>query len=183
MNQPSSHAEFHQTRGEFARLWADAEKRVLAYVLSMIPSFHDAEDVVQQVAVEAAAGFDEQRPGDAFVGWVIGRAKYRILDHFRKAGRDRLVFDDRLVDTLTDAHLVASPLPHREAALEHCLQELPLRSRRLIDLRYVDGKEPTEIAQEISSTAGSVRVTLLRLRNALAECITRRERLLEGAKP
>ena len=117
---------------------------------------------------------------------MIGKAKYRILDHFRKAGRDRHVFDDTLVDALADAQMeLASTVDHRADALEHCLGKLPPRSRRLLDLRYVDGMRPTQIADEIDSTPGSVRVMLFRVRNLLADCITRHVRMgqLRGAQP
>jgi len=178
MNTESPNPDPHrEMRRQFARLWSQTERSVQAYVFSMVPSFHDAEDVIQQVAEEAAVHFDQYDSDRPFEAWVIAKAKYRILDHFRKVGRDRHVFDDTLVDTLADAQIeLASTVDHRADALEHCLGELPPRSRRLLDLRYVDGMKPTQIADKIESTPGSVRVMLFRVRNLLADCISRRLR-------
>ena len=61
--------------------------------------------------------------------------------------------------------------PARQAALEHCLEKLPDKSRRLLDLRYVEETSIESMAQQIKSTAGTVRVTLFRVRDVLARCI------------
>lgn len=57
------------------------------------------------------------------------------------------------------------------AALERCVEKLPPKSRRLLDLRYVDDAPMESIARAIDSTSGSVRVMLFRIRNLLADCI------------
>ena len=48
-----------QTRERLTRLWLEAEPAVRAYVGASVRGFHDAEDVVQQVALTAARRFDE----------------------------------------------------------------------------------------------------------------------------
>ena len=164
-----------EMRRQFARLWNTAQKSVQAYVFSLVPSFHDAEDLIQQIAEEVAVHFDEYDPQRSFEAWVIWRAKLRVIDHFRKAGRDRLIFDEALVDAVAKSHIsLSSTINDRAEALEFCIDQLPNRSRRMLDLRYVDGLKPAEIAEQLGSTSGSVRTTLLRLRDALADCITRR---------
>ena len=169
---PDPHREM---RRQFARLWNAAEKSVQAYVFSMVPSIHDAEDLIQQLAEEVAVHFDEYDPTRSFEAWVIWRAKRRVIDHFRKVDRDRHVFDQELIDTVTEAHLRHAGVTDQQGeALEQCLNELPDRSRMLLDLRYTTDMKPTQIAKEIASTPGSVRVTLLRIRDALADCISRR---------
>jgi RNA polymerase sigma-70 factor (ECF subfamily) len=44
----------------------------------------------------------------------------------------------------------------------------------MLELRYVDEMSAAEVADEIGSTSGSVRVLLTRVRSALADCIQRR---------
>lgn len=187
MNDAAPNPDPHrEMRRQFARLWSRSEKSVQAYVFSLVPSFHDAEDVIQQVAEEAAGQFDQYDPDRPFEAWVIARAKFRILDHFRKTGRDRHVFNDALVELLAESQIArVSQVDPRAEALEHCLQELPPRSRKLLDLRYVNAMQPMQIAEQIDSTTGSVRVTLHRIRNLLRDCIARQLRTdpIEGAPP
>jgi RNA polymerase sigma-70 factor (ECF subfamily) len=63
--------------------------------------------------------------------------------------------------------------PRREA-LEQCLDGLPQRSRVLVQHRYHDGLRIDQIAAAVRLTPGSVRVSLFRIREALAACIERR---------
>lgn len=177
IDQPDRHRAL---RVQFARLWGQAETSVAAFVFSLVPSFHDAEDLVQQIAEEVAERFDEYDPSRPFEAWVIWLAKKRVIDHFRKLRRDRLVFDDALIERVAEIHTQrsqrggpATGADHAEA-LEHCLDQLPDKSRRLLDQRYVDNLTPTQIAESAGSTSGSIRVQLHRLRDLLAECIRRR---------
>ena len=165
----------NEKREKFARVWLNAEPSVSAYVFASISGFHDAEDVVQQVAQTLARRFDEYDAGRPFVGWALWIAKSRVIDFYRAQGRNHVVFSDALLTRLADT-IAAQSEGHsrRREALEACLDGLPERSRRLLDLRYVDGLSATEAAKAIDSTSGSVRVLLSRVRSALADCIERR---------
>lgn len=165
----------NEKREEFTRFWLSAEPSVSAYIFASVAGFHDAEDVIQQVAQTLARRFEEYEPHRPFVGWALWIAKSRVIDFYRKQGRSRVVFSDALLDRLADtiAEQVEGSNCRREA-LEACLDELPERSRRLLDLRYVDELSAAEAAKAIDSTSGSVRVLLTRVRSALADCIERR---------
>ncbi len=62
----------------------------------------------------------------------------------------------------------------RREALEQCLNRLPARSRQLLDLRYIHELPTENISEAVALTADSVRVSLLRIRNALGDCIQKR---------
>ena len=165
----------NQKREEFTHHWLDAEPSVSAYVFASITGFHDAEDVVQRVAQELARRFDEYDSSRPFIGWALWIAKSRVIDFYRAQDRTRVVFSDELLSQLADTIAKqADSRSDRREALEACLNELPPRSRRLLGLRYVGERSAAEIAREIGSTSGSVRVLLTRVRTALASCIERR---------
>jgi RNA polymerase sigma-70 factor (ECF subfamily) len=161
-----------QTRERLTRLWLEAEPAVRAYVGAAVREFHDAEDVVQQVALTAARRFDEFDASRPFLAWVLWLAKSRIVDHYRQQARERRLFSEGLLDRLAAA-LVSqqAELPARQAALERCLERLPEKSRRLLTLRYAEDASVAEVATAVQSTAGAVRVMLFRLRNLLSQCI------------
>lgn len=164
-----------QTREEFTHLWLDAEPSVSAYVFAAVPGFHDAEDVVQRIAQELARRFDEYDADRPFVGWALWIAKSRVIDFYRVQRRTRIVFSDQLLAQLAETiEKQADQRSDRREALEACLQELPPKSRRLLDLKYVEGTSAAEMARETGSTTGSVRVALSRVRTGLANCIARR---------
>jgi RNA polymerase sigma-70 factor (ECF subfamily) len=160
-------------RAAMARLWLEAEPAVRAYVFVAVQNFQDAEDVVQQTALTAARRFEEYDAIRPFAAWVLWLAKSRVIDHYRKQGRQRVVFSETLLDGIAEA-LVEWQSPRASAhaaALERCLEKLPPKSRRLLDLRYTDDASMDAIAGAIGSTAGAVRVMLFRIRNLLAECV------------
>lgn len=161
-----------EIRERLSRLWMQAEPAVNAYVFAAVHRFQDAEDVVQQVALAAARRFEEYDNSRPFVGWALWLAKSKIVDHYRAQGRCKVVFSETLLDQMAARLVERQAADHAgAAALEKCLDKLPPKSRRLLDLRYVDDAPMERIAQAIDSTAGSVRVMLFRIRDLLAQCI------------
>ncbi|MEP3478953.1 MAG: sigma-70 family RNA polymerase sigma factor [Fuerstiella sp.] len=168
-------------REKFAQCWVKAEPSVSAYVFAAVAGFHDAEDVVQRIAQELARRFDEYDSDRPFVGWALWIAKSRVIDFYRKQGRNPLVFSNDLLRRLGETIAEQSDnRDRRREVLETCLDGLPAKSRGVLDLRYVDNLSTAEIAESVGSTDGSVRVLLTRARTALAECVQRRLKM-EGA--
>ena len=162
-------------REDFTQRWLAAEPSVSAYVFSVISSFHDAEDLVQQIAQETARRFDQYDPERPFLGWALWITKSRVIDFYRRRSRDQLVFSDDLLKRLAEVISSKEAGRHeRREALEHCLDGLPERSRKLLDLRYVENFSSRQIAESIDSTTGSIRVSLTRLRDRLADCVRQR---------
>jgi RNA polymerase sigma-70 factor, ECF subfamily len=167
-----NHEDEIRARERLTLLWLDAEAAVRAYVGAAVRGIHDAQDVTQQVALTVARRFDEYDGSRPFIAWALWLAKSRIADHYRKQGRERLVISETLMDQLADALVVRQPhVAARQAALERCVEKLPEKSRRMLDLRYAEEASVEEMAAALRSTPGSVRVMLLRIRNLLAQCI------------
>ena len=158
-------------RERLTRLWLDAEATVQAYVFAALRDIHDAEDVVQQVALTAARRFEEYDAARPFVAWVMWLARSRIVDHYRKKGREKLVFSETLLERFELALVQSHQQDERQAALARCLEKLPEKSRRLIELRYESETSMQHVADALNSTAASVRVMLFRIRNQLAQCV------------
>ncbi|MEI6716064.1 MAG: sigma-70 family RNA polymerase sigma factor [Verrucomicrobiota bacterium] len=164
----------HETdsRERLTRLWLETEPSVQAFVFAAVTCVHDAEDVVQQVALTVARRFDEYDGSRPFVAWALWLAKSRIADHYRKQGRERLVFSAALMDRLAEVLVHQQPLrTARQEALEICMDKLPEKSRQLLALRYEDDAPIERLAEVIESSAGAVRVMLFRIRNILADCV------------
>ncbi|MBP7948126.1 MAG: sigma-70 family RNA polymerase sigma factor [Verrucomicrobiales bacterium] len=161
-----------QQRERLARHWSESETAVRAFVHAAIPQFADAEDVVQQVALTVTRRFEEYDGRRPFVAWALWLAKSRLADHWRRIGRERLVFSEEVMDRMAAALEEQQPeRTARQEALEHCIDKLPAKSRQLLDLRYAEARSAEEIARETHGTPGSVRVLLHRVRSLLADCL------------
>lgn len=179
MQSMSSDREI-EIRERLTRYWLAAEPAVRAFVAAGVRSIPDREDVLQQVALTVARRFEEFDADRSFLAWVLWLAKSRIADFYRSQGRQRVFVSERILDLVADQLIQKqAAISPRRAALDDCLQKLPERSRKLIQLRYADGFSIDQIANAVQSTPGSVRVTLFRIRDALAVCI-RRQLAAEG---
>jgi RNA polymerase sigma factor (sigma-70 family) len=58
-----------------------------------------------------------------------------------------------------------------QAALKACMDGLGERLRQMLDLRYQDGLNATQIGERLRMSAEGVRMALMRGRNALARCL------------
>ncbi|MFK7790383.1 MAG: sigma-70 family RNA polymerase sigma factor [Phycisphaeraceae bacterium] len=156
-------------------LWADAQPKVAGFVGAFIHNFSDAQDIVQEVAQSAVESIDSYDLSKPFGPWILGVARFKVIDHLRKHGKDRLVFDSESITQLAGAYIKQdSKLDDMKSALSDCMQGLSKRDRQALDLRYVDDAKPAEVADELHIKPGTARVLLHRIRQALAECVRRK---------
>jgi RNA polymerase sigma-70 factor (ECF subfamily) len=164
------------TMEDLARRWVSAQPVVAAFISLIVRDFHDAQDVLQEVAA-AVLSRDVARDGlpDAFDAWIIGVARHKAIDWYRKSAGHRVVFDNEALDQIAsacaDAGRDAGP---RQEALERCLKKVSGKSREVLDMRYRDDLTSGEIAENVGMTDTAVRVVLHRIRWALRYCIERR---------
>ncbi|MEZ6087346.1 MAG: sigma factor-like helix-turn-helix DNA-binding protein [Pirellulaceae bacterium] len=69
---------------------------------------------------------------------------------------------------------VVATVSHEQSALQECLQALSPKSREIVRLRYFDDLNISQVAERLGSTAGAMRIALMRIRRQLANCVERR---------
>ncbi|MGC5075589.1 ECF RNA polymerase sigma factor SigK [Agrococcus sp. DT81.2] len=159
----------------FAELYDASSSRVFGLVLRILVDRAQAEEVAQEVYLEAwrqAKRFDPDR--GAAISWLLQIAHARAVDRVRasQSQRDR---DARIGvrDTPVPVDTVAE---HAEVALESArarkaLRELSDPQREAIELAYFDGLTQTEIAERVGAPLGTVKTRLrdgmVRLRGIL----------------
>jgi len=160
---------------DLAIYWMKAQPTVAAFVSSLIPDFHQAEDVLHEVAMAIVRKFEEYDTQQPFLNWAIGIARFEVLRHRRQYVTDKHQFSDNLVGIIGAAYeQLSEELDGRRESLRDCLQEAQGRSREALRLRYVDGLRLEEIAKRLGMAHGAARVLLHRTRTALKACIERR---------
>ena len=160
----------HTEPPAFRAVWvAPVRARVWRYLrfLGCAPDL--ADDFAQDTLLAALRAFPTAEPPMA---WLCTTAKNHLRMHLRTAGREVADLDvlhaqwaEVAGDAGGDTQLVA---------LRRCLDELPARSRRALELRYGDGVERTAIARELGLGEEGVKSLLVRLRAVLAACMQRR---------
>lgn len=159
----------------FADLWLDSQDMLAGYVYMRVRNFHDAEDIIQEIARSAAGTFDQYDPAKPFGPWLVVIANRRIVDYWRKQGRCPVSLSDDAMRHLANAHLaLAEQRDDRFDALQVCLSQLSERHRHAIELRYSQALPPDQIAKRIGASTTAVNALVYRVRKALAACINER---------
>ncbi len=127
----------------------------------------DAEDLTQDVFVQAISKLRTLRDPERVAAWLAMIARNTATDHHRRR-RPRAELDEtRLSDG--DGKDAERRL-HAERVLA-CIRGLPEAYREVLVLRLVEGMTGPEIAERTGLTAGSVRVNLHRGMKLLRESL------------
>ena len=161
----------------YTELFTRNEPQLRAFARSLVPSWHDADEVVQEVALVAWRKFGEfeDEGENAFFKWTCVIARFKAMHLRRSYARDRLAFGENLIELMADEGAEEDGKRQREySALEACLANLPEKQRRLVTLAYTPGVSVKEEALKNGLKPNTVYMRLNRIRGVLHTCIRRR---------
>ena len=155
---------------EFEAILHETQSVIRAYIAGMGVRLDTVDDLAQEVYLEFHKGRD-RRPKDVEpVRWLKGIARNLCMNHFRESKRRSEQHQEAVA-----ALLERLPCPFENVgspdSLDGCLEKLPSRSRELVALRYGEGMESGRIGEKLGMSAEAVRVTLLRIRAVLRDCL------------
>lgn len=150
-------------------LYARYARLVHGVVLAGLPAAAaaDAEDLTQDVFVQAMRRVKDLRQDAAVGAWLAGIARHAAANHRRSRARSMLRIvglagRKMSVEVGTDAH-------GRAVRVLEMIRELPEAYHEPLVLRLVEGLTGPEIAMSLGMTEGSVRVNLCRGMKLLRE--------------
>ncbi|MCI0335492.1 MAG: sigma-70 family RNA polymerase sigma factor [Planctomycetes bacterium] len=169
---------------QFVRLFVANQRRVHAFIRTLIPNTADADDVLQETSITGLSKFTSSflrgraDPRDFriedFVAWICTIARYEALKWCRKVKRGRPLFSEALTAELADCHArQLDYLEMRHEALNHCLEKLSSRDRALLFFRYESDLTGPEIAERSGRPVNTIYKALQRIRHTLLECVDR----------
>ena len=144
----------------------DELELVFAFIYARVGNRADAEDLTQQVALKAIPRLREGAPPSAIRGYLFATAR-SVLGGFWST---RLGLSEaELREDLALATPPAPPNHAREETVQQILLELSDNYRRVLELRFLHGYSLKEVAAEMRSTVGAVKVMQLRALRAAAK--------------
>jgi RNA polymerase sigma-70 factor (ECF subfamily) len=148
------------------------QDRLFAYILASLGDATAAEDVLQETNLAATQRLEEAAEIADFTAWLFGVARHQVQAYRRRQSRERLRFDDALVEMLAEELPAATAeVTARQRALRGCLADLSSEKRELILRRYGANASVQRLAAESHRTVGVISQTLYRIRFALLHCI------------
>jgi RNA polymerase sigma factor (sigma-70 family) len=130
-----------------------------------------AEDIAQEAFVivwQRRSTFD---PTCEIWFWLRGIARNLVLNARRKLSHREQLFEgvlDEVREAVPEKDNSDAPI---FSALSICLGKLPEKMREFVRLRYMVGQSLSEIGTTLRLTAGSSRVTHVRILQGLQKCI------------
>jgi RNA polymerase sigma-70 factor, ECF subfamily len=124
-----------------------------------------AEDLTAETFMAAVAATGGGRPASVTVAWLIGIARHKLVDHWRRAERERRGL------AAVERESPAAEDPWTEVldaqAAHVALLRLSLPQRTALTLRYLDGLSVPEVAQHLDRSVHATETLLVRARSAL----------------
>lgn len=158
------------------------QRDVRSFVRKYLGPHSAADDVAQDVFVQVYRSIKNYSGEGSLKAWIFGIARNRIRTLFRQRSNQLREQQLDLAAELAEWRLEQSEddaltetLESEKRALQQCLRRLAARHRELIQQFYFQGVAAESIAERQGKKAGAVRMSLLRIRNALGKCI-RQER-------
>ena len=171
----NSPADGDQRRDAFARLFAQHDRWLFAYLVSLLGSSAHAEEVFQEVCVVLWRESGTFALGTDFVKWVSVIAHNQVHRFRRQQRRIGPQLSDAAVELLSrDAVERVDLLESRRDALRNCLEKLPENDRQIVRQCYGDSRQTfRDAAERLGRPANTVYKALNRIRKALYTCIER----------
>lgn len=174
MDSPSSELRHEQ----FVALFVRHETAVHSFVMTLVPSMADAEEVLQEASMTMWRRFDQYQPGTSFRNWAFQIAKYTAFNFVRKRARDRHRFSETVMTLLAEqAEREQSDREARRRTLEHCIAKLADGEQAILSGCYQEGSTIKRFAAEQGRTANAVSKQLNRIRRTLLLCVQQTLRL------
>ncbi len=154
----------HEARRRLVELYDDAVGEVYGYLARRCESPAVAEELTSETFLAAADAVVRRPPPDLTVAWLIGIARHKLADHWRRREREQrlLVAVDAQPDDTSDVWDVELD----RITAHDVLAELGPHHRGALTLRYVDGLPVREVAAHLGRTEKATEVLLVRARAA-----------------
>jgi RNA polymerase sigma-70 factor, ECF subfamily len=155
----------------FLEFYDHALDEVFRYLArSVLGNRGAAEDLTQETFAAAAVAARAGRVEALTMPWLMGVARHKLIDHYRRAARDERYLALAWADTSEASEPDVLDLTDLSAALE-MLRELSPEHRLVLILKYVDELSTHEIATMLDRSLPATKSLLSRARRALASSL------------
>ncbi|HEV3400833.1 MAG TPA: sigma-70 family RNA polymerase sigma factor [Acidimicrobiales bacterium] len=154
-----------EPRAALLELYDVALPHVYGYLLSRCGRVALAEDLTAETFLAAVDAVRREDPPSLSVPWMLGVARHKLVDHWRRQARD-----DRSLRALVDD----TPHPPEDpwdvkldvARARQALERLGPHHRAALTLRYLDDLPVAQVAALLERTLHATEALLVRARTA-----------------
>lgn len=158
---------------ELVQLMMKYQRRLFAYIHTLVPYRSDAEDILQETSLTICEKFKDFEIGTNFYSWACQIAYWKVRAARKKFAMAKVVFNQEVMDVVSQTRgQMEEELDYRHQALGKCLNKLSERDRRMVLTRYESGKNVAVAAQACGRTVQGAYKALNRIRKVLFDCVS-----------
>ncbi len=150
-------------------LYDGSVDEVFGYLLARCRNRTVAEDVTSEVFMGAVDSVTRGRVDEVTTAWLIGIARHKLVDHWRRVERDQ-----RRLTAVADEPATAADDDPWDAQLDvlaarDALEQLGAHHRSVLTLRYLDDLSVPECAAVLDRTVHATEALLMRAKRAFRD--------------
>lgn len=124
-----------------------------------------AEDLTAETFLAAVGQVQRDRVDDVTVAWLIGIARHKLIDHWRRLDRQPRPLDDPRDDGAIDVAVDEwTPEVLERQQVDAVMSQLGPHHREALVLRYFDGLAVPDVAEVMGRTVHATEALLVRAR-------------------
>ncbi|MBA4387870.1 MAG: hypothetical protein C0404_07805 [Verrucomicrobia bacterium] len=162
---------------EIERLVRENLPSLRGYIASLGAHNDLIDDLAQDVFLQVVKDWPKFDTSRSFRSWLFGIARNIVHQEFRKSKFESRVRQGFATEALIDADTAGreergvSTGPEAVTVMRTCVEKLSDKMKHFIELRFRQRSTTEEIARAVGMTNGAVRVSLMRMREALRACM------------
>ena len=158
----------------FLSLLMANQRRINAYIFSLVPNFSDADDIMQETITVMWRKFESFQIGTDIAGWGVKVAHYCILHYRKRKEKDKIIFTDRIFSQISEvAGEKQSQTDERIRHLRQCVEKLKSEDQRFLKARYELNNGAKSLAIQMDRSVQFVYKHLSRIHHVLNLCVKR----------
>jgi len=160
----------------FSAIVRDNQRWLRGFFRARLSDWTAAADLAQDVFVTAYLKIRTFRGDSSIETWLRGIANNHLRNHIRKHREQAIGGSGELqvlLEQSCDDWQGGAPPSRSLEALAICKERVPSAAMALLEMRYAQGKSVREISKETGRGYSALTMQFHRLRELLAECITR----------
>jgi len=142
---------------EFEKLLQENLAPLQRYVNFKVGSKHDAEDIIQEVCLTATAKFETLKSHSSFKAWIIGIAKHKCNDYYRKKAKAPEIHLEYIPEKAFSSGRFGIA---EHSVVMDTLDELEDKDREILCLYFFKNISQEDIAKRLSIPIGTVKSRL-----------------------
>ena len=169
-------------RDRVLKLALQYRAELTAYARSLLGNYAAAEDAVQEAMLVVVKKYDQFQEGTSILAWCRSIVRLEVLRMKQLRQRERSLAERLLDDAIDAAFDEFQTVQRNDDAdtwrqfLEHCLEQLPERGRKVLRSRFVDEMSYQQIGERVGMTLEGVRKALFRLKRQVRTCVETTQR-------